>query len=257
MLNVKPECIALIISGEFFMTIRIKKSLILATLLAFLPLSGFSNESANTPSKPKLDILWVVDNSGSMESFQNKLSASLDRFIEYLTLESKNDPIIDMALISTDTQDTTHKIAHNITYSATQAVSDFKHAIDQLGTRGSIDREQAFLPNITVLNKPFFPVRKDSNLAIIIVSDEKEHGAVLTPELFTNILHDNKDPDAVGIYGLLGMTEKGEKCGAAQYAGSRYEAVINATNGKAFSICRSFPYSLLKIAEQLVTRFNL
>ena len=245
--------------------------MILATLLVFLPLSGFSNESANTPSR--LDILWVVDNSSSMTPYQQKLSASLDGFLEHLVLESKNDSMINMALISTDLTNleagyeivydiTKSKASHAVTQS--QAVSDFKNAINNLGNRGNHSYEQAFMPVMMVFSKLLISrayddrrfLRKDSKLAIIIISDEDEQGIVLTPEQFVDALSRNKEPDTVGVYGLLGMTEKGEDCGT-QYAGSRYEAVINATNGRAFPICGSFSYSFSQIADQLITRFNL
>ena len=239
-------------------------------LLAFLPLSGFSHESASIRSS--LDIIWVVDNSGSMKPFQKKLSASVGGFLEHLLIESKNEIIINMALVSTDVQDTAkeNELVYGITkpkayygFTQSQRVSDFKDAIEELGNNGDALSEQAFVPIIMLFNKPLpynrrFP-RKNAKVAIIIISDEDEQGTMLTPELFTNILHyDKKDPDSsVGVYGLLGMAEKGKECGLEQYAGSRYEAVVNATNGKAFPICRSFSYSLSQIAEHLVTRFKL
>ena len=247
------------------MLVQTKKSLILAALLAFSPLLGFSASKAvnNTPANTKLDIVWVLDNSGSMLDYQQGLATKVEGFLYRLQSKGKRKVDVKMGLLSTDINDLPYvgffpyDIIHN---SNPHALEQFKAAITRLGTGGS-GVEQAFDPvKLALLSHPF--LREDSKLVVIVVSDEPEQSLPLHPvnprgtASFISFLYSLRDFDSISTYGLLEMPERG--CGNGDdYSRSRYDILIQATNGKAFPICDPFDISLSSIADHMTTRLGL
>jgi hypothetical protein len=144
----------------------------------------------------KVDILWVIDNSGSMSEEQSKVRTNFQAFIQYLT---QADPPIDfhIGVVSTDTSDPNHsgklltkqglpkfiscgRASDNDPYTCNvnNAVSAFQTMVD-IGTNGSAD-EKGLLAAHLALTEPLKSsynagfLRADAALYVIVVSDEED-----------------------------------------------------------------------------------
>ena len=121
---------------------------------------------------PVLDILWVIDNSGSMNSHQSNLATNISYFMNDFILLGVD---FNMAVITTDR----HEFSLIITDQDTNAVSLLAQAV-VTGTYGSgIERgiqmayESLSDSNYAGVGGNF--LRQDAKLVVIFVSDEPDH----------------------------------------------------------------------------------
>lgn len=127
-----------------------------------------------------VDILWVVDNSGSMASYQENLGRNFDRFITHFT--GRQEELLDfrMAVVTTDPNEEGAFFRGEVLTQA-QALADrdtFMHAFRELvrvGTKGS-GEECGLLNMSAALKRPeqqsFF--RPEALLVINILTDEPD-----------------------------------------------------------------------------------
>ena len=131
----------------------------------------------------KVDILWVVDNSPTMEQEQDLLAANFDRFIQFI---SDSDVDYHIGVISTDMDDPSHSgklreeggarvISNNTPNPATVFGANIR-----VGTSGFGDEQGLYAahqalsdPDLAEYNKDF--LRQDAILALIFVSDENDN----------------------------------------------------------------------------------
>lgn len=208
-----------------------------------------------------IDILWVIDDSGSMDAYQTAVSNNMGLFMQEFT-KKKLD--WKMGLISTDYY--RQPIIgldpiYPFTFLDPLPISTFQNAINKLGTSGS-GTETISYPIYNKLNSyPNF-VRSKSIFAIIIVTDAEDqsnnmgHNFTKTMSYLKTLKPDPKD---LVIYGAFGATDL--NCPATDsywtYKGSDYEQVITATNGKYFSLCSStFGKDLAGISKDLVSKIE-
>ncbi|RMG73595.1 MAG: hypothetical protein D6722_03530 [Bacteroidetes bacterium] len=127
-----------------------------------------------------VDILWVVDNSGSMASSQDNLGRNFDRFITHFT--GREAELLDfrMAVVTTDPEEGGAFVAGKILDKA-QAMADrdsfmqdFRELV-RVGTQGS-GNECGLLNMAAALRRPeqraFF--RDDAILVVNILTDEPD-----------------------------------------------------------------------------------
>ncbi len=202
------------------------------------------------------DILWVIDNSGSMDKYQAQVIANTQKFMSsFLKVAKGND--WRMGLLSTDTRDEPYigfLNSDRLDFTHLDPVRAFQGAVRRLGTNGS-GSEMSYDPVKNALNEyPDF-LRTQSKLFLILLSDEPEQSRTSTRE-FVRFLEQKKGKlENVVTYGIFEMRERG--CGSNNYAGSRYEEFMTDTNGAAFPICLEDYGSLLAkigadIGERLV-----
>lgn len=151
----------------------------------------------------KIDVLWVIDNSGSMASFQQNLTANFQDFIQDFV---QKDYDFHMAVTTTDAyladpnfrnepnfalfkngNSTTGPSGFSVLDSATpDIIGKFKSNVLQ-GATGSGD-ERAFSSFREALSSPGNSgfLRKGSFLAVIILSDEDDFSDPTRPERTTN-----------------------------------------------------------------------
>ena len=182
------------------------------------------------------DILWVVDNSPSMDKYHDSLMQNMDLFINNFTKKSQLVPW-RMGLLSTDTSDDPYiglKSGNRLDSTETNPSDRFINAISRLGTGGSA-REKSFDPiRFALESYPDF-LRKNSKLFIIIVSDEKEQ-SIQSLEKFLNFLKSLRPLFSISTYGIFEKPE--EDCGSGKkFKGSHYERFIRLTRGLSYSIC--------------------
>ncbi|MCF8428987.1 MAG: VWA domain-containing protein, partial [Bacteroidia bacterium] len=123
----------------------------------------------------KVDILFVIDNSGSMGSYQKSLSDNIDKFISIFA-NAHVIPDFKIGIITTDnpvpiTFDKTSMLNDKIKF-----ISSFKKAI-MAGTDGSATEKSLEMATIAV--KSNFS-RRDAMLFVNIISDENDDSPAST-----------------------------------------------------------------------------
>ena len=203
-------------------------------------------------SPPPVDVLFVVDNSGSMEQEQTKLAANFDSFIQYFTNLELD---FQLAVVTTDVENPAESGrfvgSPTILKPTTADLSAAFTANVNVGTSGSgVERglEAARLalsePNISSFNASF--LREDAILAIVIVSDEEDGGSesdappqdpVSTYVDFFLSLKGG-DPARVNFSAIAGDVPGGCSSADAEAApANRYAEAVGALNGYFGSIC--------------------
>lgn len=218
-----------------------------------------------------LDIVWVIDNSGSMGEYQQEVISNTDLFMSEF---SKVSGITwKMGLLSSDSESWTSKnpyigfkVNEPLNSSIPNAIQLFKKSVDDLGISGSAT-ETFFKPVIDALTQyPDFVSDVKSQLAVIFVTDAQEQSPQsVTSQSFLNFLKGFKKGDLskITVYGAFAADDFGcdSQEGAWNYVGSKYEDVIKATKGKAVKLCDSqFGKALATIGNDLaqkVTRYRI
>lgn len=210
----------------------------------------------------KVDILWVVDNSGSMQPIQQNIVDNaklfMQEFIGHKFLNWK------MGLISTD-KDEGPYLGFNVVFDHANQdpVNTFQMAVESLGIRGSA-MEYVFYNIIRMFNDFGYFFRNNSSIAIIMVSDEIEHSeedhgsaynALNTIDTIRGFISEKRK---LRFYGALKASDlsncpPNSSWDYGPYKGSPYEQVINATNGKVMSACvTNFGEKLAEIGKDIV-----
>lgn len=219
------------------------------------PIKQIQNDS-------KVDILWVVDNSLSMEPIQQNIVANAKLFMQ----EFLNHKFLNwkMGVISTsDDEDPYLGFATDFDHTTHDQVSIFQQAVNSLGVNGRAD-EHIFYNTLRMFKQFGYFFRNSSNVAIIMVSDEKEHSeadhginysAMNTLDQIRGFVSANRK---LRFYGALQATDL-QNCPERSswdygpYAGSPYQEIINATGGMIASACvNDFGQKLAAIGKDIV-----
>jgi len=205
---------------------------------------------------PQVDVLWVVDNSSSMEAEQQALARNFGEFYKYM--EQLVDPdaeeeVFHIGVISTDVYDPDHqgKLLGNpniITDATPNAAEVFAQNVD-VGLLGKAD-EQGFYAAVLALTEPLKStfnagfMRDDAYLFIIFVSDEDdcsfgEVGYYLKKiEQIKDIGNDGMIKAAAVVGDVPEVPDwcqtEGEK---PIKPGVRYTSLAEGTGGLVMSIC--------------------
>jgi hypothetical protein len=206
----------------------------------------------NTPVKhdrivqvttPKVDVLWVIDDSCSMSEEQQKLATNFPSFIEFF-LDSGLDYHIGVVSTDTDAPNKRGRLQGAGSYrfidpNTPNPVALFGQ-MATLGTGGAIDERgrratQMALtdPQVNGYNAGFY--RDEASLHVVIISDENDSsGSNPTRNEFINFLQTLKeDPELVTFSSVVGPQGG---CATAD-PGVEYIAVTNAVGGIHESIC--------------------
>lgn len=203
-----------------------------------------------------VDILWIIDNSGSMSEHQRSVINNTDVFIRNFTASSTLD--WRMGLISTDpTEQPYVGFSSRLDKTTPDPVGVFQRAVGALGTDGSA-QEETLRPLINVLTRyPDFN-RPDTPLAIMMVTDAEEQSRMSFPnDFFPRFQAAIGASNRYFAYGVLNASDfgcDGESGSRWRYAGSPYESLItNAYIGKVFPLCQAnFGQTLAEIGKEIV-----
>lgn len=253
---------------------------------SLLPTSNTFLQSGNVVNN-KIDVLWVVDNSGSMYTSQTNLANNFQAFITNFTDKGYD---FQIAVTTTDAykaifqsnpdlskfkdgNGASHSEVFVITPDTPNIVDTFVTNITQ-GIYGSGD-ERAFQSFREALNNSLNAgfIRENSYLSVIIVSDEDDFSwDQSTPHAYgdytegpghlhyveeyvdylmgiTNSTVNQKRFNVNGIY----ITDQACADTLHRPIGIRYQEIVNLTDGIEGSICdTSFADSLNLIAEKIV-----
>ncbi len=215
----------------------------------------------NATSQKTVDILWVIDNSGSMQNEQANLASNFDAFINQFA-----DLGVDfkMSITTTDTSSnyragrpvtgslealTSQKLAEN----RSKFISDFQSMI-QVGTRGS-GREKGILASEAFTQKHAAQnFRDDAYYAVIYVSDEEDQSPNDIATHLSAISAWKTNPNLVKAYSIVDTFSNPANSGNGYDLGSeRYQEISNTSGGTISDINADFYTSLLNISTEIVT----
>lgn len=197
--------------------------------------------------RPKTDVLFVVDDSGSMQSNQSALAGNMSTFIN---VANDLDTDFQVGVVTTDVEVEPGVFRYKspspkiIKSDNPNAAADLARTIRDLGTNGSADERAlesmvAALspPNITdpALNGGF--LRADGKLAVVVVGDEDDHsnGSV---DFYIDFLRNIKGVHNAGMvsFSVIGGPEGG--CATSEHT-PRLIKVQEEIGGSFRSICSS------------------
>jgi hypothetical protein len=198
-------------------------------------------------SRPSVDILFVIDNSCSMQQEQALLANNFPAFLQYFQTSGLDYHI---GVVSTDMEDPSQAgklIARGgyryIDENTTNPEVVFAQMV-QLGIGGWFEergRDAVYtaleLRADDASNLDFY--RDEAALDVIFVSDEDDQSELLSPiefrEWFTNL---KWSPDVVTAHSIIAPETFGA-CQDAPEVGALYQAYTAYTGGSEFSICQS------------------
>lgn len=224
-----------------------------------------------------LDLLVVVDNSGSMSQEQANLSTKLNPLLKHIadsnwqiavtTTDENDDCLRPDGLIKKGEVDTSLRFEEAIRAGTSGDASEFGllQAVRALSMQPPYTR-------IAPCSNPTPWVRPDSAVAILVVSDEdncsqagllsdcpgEEHR---NPSFLTDYLSSIRQVGVnARVYGLI--WQPGQLCAGAGNIGYTYDTVIQATGGTSGSICENdYTQTLEAISKDisviLESRFKL
>ena len=242
------------------------------TKLDTLPESHSETHYQGGENQTGVDVVFVIDNSGSMEEEQTKLNNDFQTFIDHFVPQSLD---YHLAVITTDVEDPNQSGKFQgspafITSDSLDPAADFiaraTVGIDGSGAESGLEAVRlAFSePNLSGQNAGF--LRPDAILAVVIVSDEEDFSDgdngepnpnQATPvSEYVNFLLALKggNPAKVLMPVIVGDVPGGcVSPDANAEAGVRYHEAANALNSSKSSICsESFATILDNIGSDVV-----
>jgi hypothetical protein len=196
---------------------------------------------------PKVDILWVIDDSGSMSDDQRKLTRNIGAFMQFF-LDSGLD--WHMGVVTVDVERATHsgklQEAAGLRYvdSETPDAIDVFNQMALVGV-GGLGDESGLRASYLALTDPLMSgynagfYRSDATLHVVAISDENDQsGENPSVNEYIDFLTNLKpDPEMVTFSSIVGPQGLGN-CLLAE-DGTRYLAVTRAVGGVEASICEA------------------
>ena len=219
------------------------------------------NQSASTTKK--LDILWVIDDSGSMADEQDALGTNFSAFIDNFIAKNVD---FKMAITTTDCS-TDLKCGKTVSGSDTKLTSamaaqnsnlfksDFQSLVN-VGTLGSGNEKglqalEQFMVKDQAPAKVNKFLRSDAYLAVVIVSDEEDQSPKLVDD-YTNALKALKSSNGlVKVYSVVDVNDTNFGNGVT-VGSARYKAASNNTAGLIMDIRDDFYNSLSGMGESII-----
>ncbi|KHD87005.1 MAG: hypothetical protein OM95_16790 [Bdellovibrio sp. ArHS] len=199
------------------------------------------------PQISELDVLFVIDDSGSMGEHQKNLIAN----IPALTKAALKNGVHVQAGVTTTSADCSYvkvcsgKFNGSIKI-ADSTQSDFLGTLAanlNVGTQGSAE-EKPFDTAIAALSEPMLSqdhpgfLRPNAHLAIVMLTDAGDQSsAQVTPAVFTNFLKALKaNPNQVTMASIQVMAND-KSCPTSEEQNDRIETATKLLNGKVISLC--------------------
>lgn len=215
---------------------------------------------------PAVDILFVIDNSGSMGDHQANLSKNIDSFIQVIAQNKVLD--YHIGVVTSDMDDPRQsgrlwgRSVRFVTPTTPNMIGVLRSNL-QPGTSGSgvealFDPIQAALtkPLVDTVNDGFY--RENAHLALVFITDAEDQGALLPGDLWTFLLGLKKgDRDKLLSYAAL-VPVGDMKCPldeGGNYSYKVFDFILNFASGKWFDLCSAdYGKKLADIALDLKTK---
>lgn len=196
-----------------------------------------------------VDILFVVDNSGSMGSNQTNIKNNFDTFMNAFTAAGVSYQI---ALITTDDSSFVGDVITNAT---ADPITEFNNQIDSIGTRGSAHEKGLWYAYESTTTGDASPgsstgfQRSSARLVVVYVSDEPDFSdhaysgggsTTMTPSDYSASLLSLKTSSSLVIaHAIAGDYPSGCTANGGAQFGEGYYDVVNDLGGTFMSICAS------------------
>ena len=198
-----------------------------------------ANDTFVQDSLMPVDVLFVIDNSGSMSSNQTNLATNFDTFMNMFVASGADYHI---AFITTDSP---YFVGDMITTATVNPVGEAVSQITSIGTRGStIEKgfEMSYEATLTTGDagpgSEFF--RSDAKLVVIYISDEDDFSNSLTPLSMESHLRSIKSAsNLIVAHAVAGDVPYGCSGSGSAQAGLEYSALVSRLSGTFLSICTS------------------
>ncbi len=183
-----------------------------------------------------VDILFVVDNSCSMNGQQTQLSDNFDTFMNVFQSSGIDYHI---GFITTDSDD---MLGDLITTATADPVTEVVQIIDSIGTHGS-SNERGIYEAYQALQtgNDFGPGsafwRNDAKLIVIFVSDEDDNGGTTPTTFKTYTVAVKGGADYVTAHAVAGDYPGGCTANGGASEAYEYYTVVSYLNGTFLSIC--------------------
>ena len=226
-----------------------------ATPLAYADQDGLGdieawvNDSHTQDGTVDVDILFVIDNSGSMGSNQTNIKNNFDTFMNAFTAAGVSYQI---ALITTDSSSFVGDVITNATV---DPVTEFNNQIDSIGTRGSAHEKGLWYAYESTTTGDASPgsstgfQRSSARLVVVYVSDEPDFSdhaysgggsTTMTPSDYSASLLSLKSSSSLVIaHAIAGDYPTGCTANGGAQFGEGYYEVVNDLSGTFMSICAS------------------
>ena len=212
--------------------------------------SSTYEESHKQEEIDAVDILFVIDNSCSMNDKQTQLANNFDTFMNVFDISGIDYHI---GFITTDDSDMQGSL---ITTSTADPVAEVAQIIDDIGTHGSAtERGLRYSYYALQTGYDFGPGsdfwRTDAKLVIIYVSDEDDSSTGITPTSIKSYTIGAKGgSDYVIAHAVAGDYPGGCTTNGGATEGLEYYTVVNYLNGTYLSICQDdWGYSFRNTGE--------
>ena len=214
-------------------------------------------QTATTQSK--VDILWVIDNSGSMRDEQENLAVNFSAFINQF---SELEIDFKMSITTTDTSNrnsgkpvsgsidklTSSKLKEN----KRKFISDFQRMV-QVGTSGSGNEKGIKASEVFVKNYARANFRNDAFFAVIYLSDEEDQSEKSVKEYLNTISEWKTNPGLVKAFSIVDTISSPNNMMGITKGSKRYQEISKLTGGTISEIKNSFYSSLLDLGTEIVT----
>ncbi len=224
-------------------------------LIGFGVAAGPVTDRFVQPAGPKVDILWAIDNSCSMEDEQQLLVQNLSSFVGYadslgadyqmaVTIADSERPdaglfeacpphpsVVSSSYATAAEREAAFACMFRVGTSGGRREAGLGASVRALQRASSVDQDPATNPNAGFL-------RPDAKLAIVVISDEDDQSLEpdeLMRDYFFSV-KGGKLNDLVSVHAIAGPPDGG--CAEAM-PGSRYLWMTEQTQGRFQSICSS------------------
>ena len=207
----------------------------------------------------QLDVVWIIDNSGSMSDEQTALGINFSAFIDDFILK---DIDFKMAITTTDTSSESKKgkmvAGSDVKLTSAMAQTDpiqfkadFKNLI-KVGTSGSgFEKGLAASEGFMEKYSNSF-VRPDAYLAVVVVSDEEDQSPKAVAE-YTDYLKTFKaSAGLVKVYSVVDVNNTNVGQGGISTGSERYKEASNRTAGLIANIRDDFYNVLTEMGESII-----
>jgi hypothetical protein len=208
--------------------------------------SATENFQQSAEQTKKIDILWIVDNSGSMANEQESLGRNFDAFISDFITKNVD---FKMAITTTDTSSDS-KNGKIVTGSDTKLTSamaqadedqfmlDFKNLV-KVGISGSGYEKGLQASEGFMAKHAASWMRSDAYLAVVIISDEEDQSPKTPQEYWDNLVSFKSSAGLAKVYTIVDKTLSNSGSGIST-GYQRYASVANASAGIVSDIREDF-----------------
>ncbi len=263
------------------------KSVLLILAIPFFAISGQAIEKENIrvlptktlvtieidgkfPAGPETDVLFVVDDSGSMTSHQNNLANHIDLFAQE-AVKTRNS--FHIAVINTgmkkdifgNSQTEVGEIIGNprVITPATKNTVDALRANLKLGSNGS-GTESVFLPvtealsaeNLNGMNAGF--LRDSAHLSIVVLTDAEDQSEITAWDFVDNLVDLKKGIENVSMQAVMvsSIENENNSCQADGAPAVKIEEALRLLRGEQYSLCsQKMAQDVINLAKNVFSPF--